>query len=186
MTTEIEFIHLLLRWFLTPFCLLFLYAAPMRKYTRVSHEKAQFVLKIAHLATVFWWKQPDYWRSYGLLPRLWHLICSKTYCSIRHHLLCLLIISTSEPRASMQSGLSFYLYTFALGSLFSLLWWLALNNSPAHERVPSVESKTASRMFVFWELRRRLQSDDQVHGKMIKGLLQLLLHSIKLNGLPWS
>ena len=38
--------------------------------------------------------------------------------------------------------------------------------------------------FVFWELRRRLQSDDQVHGKMIKGLMQLPLQSIKLDCLP--
>ena len=64
MTTEIEFIHLLRGWFLTPFCLFFLYAAPTRKCARMSSEMAQFVLKIAHLATVFWWNQPDYWRRY--------------------------------------------------------------------------------------------------------------------------
>ena len=58
--------------------------------------------------------------SYGLLPRIWLLICSKTYCTIRHYLLCLLIISTSEPRAPMQNGLSFTYTPLLWGRCFLL------------------------------------------------------------------
>ena len=121
MTTEIKFIHLLRGWFLTPFCLFFLYAAPTRKCARASHEMAQFMLKIAHLAILM---EPtrllEKVSSYGLLPRIWLLICSKTYCTIRHYLLCLLIISTSEPRAPMQNGLSFTYTPLLWGRCFLL------------------------------------------------------------------
>ena len=146
MTTETQFIHLLLGWFLTPFCLFFLYAAPTRKCARASHEMAQFMLKIAHLAILM---EPtrllEKVSSYGLLPRIWLLICSKTYCTIRHYLLCLLIISTSEPRAPMQNGLSFTYIPLLWGRCFLLtLITGAEYNSPVHERLPLVESKTGS------------------------------------------
>ena len=64
MTTETEFIHLLRGWFLTPFCLFFLYAAPTRKCARASHEMAQFMLKIAHLAILMEPTLHYYWRRY--------------------------------------------------------------------------------------------------------------------------
>ena len=47
--TEMEYIHLIRRQFPTPLWLFILNAAPSQKM-RLSHEMAQFVLKIAHLA----------------------------------------------------------------------------------------------------------------------------------------
>ena len=49
--TEMEYIHLLRRQFPTPLRLFILYAASSQKM-RVSQEMTQFVLKIAHLATL--------------------------------------------------------------------------------------------------------------------------------------
>ena len=64
--TEMEYIHLLRRQFPTALWLFILYAAPSQKM-RVSHEMAQFVLKIAHLALLM---EPirllEKFSSYGL------------------------------------------------------------------------------------------------------------------------
>ena len=49
--TEMEYIHLLRRQVPTALWLFILYAAPSQKM-RVSQEMTQFVLKIAHLATL--------------------------------------------------------------------------------------------------------------------------------------
>ena len=72
MITETEFIHLLRRWFLTPFCLFTLAWHPRKKCARVSQEMALFALEIAHLATSME-STPllEKVSSYGLLPRLW-------------------------------------------------------------------------------------------------------------------
>ena len=66
MTTEIEFIHLL--------------------RARVSHEMAQFMLKIAHLVILM---EPtrllEKVSSYGLLPRIWLLIFGKRVLTMSAH-----------------------------------------------------------------------------------------------------
>ena len=75
MITETEFIHLLRRWFPTPFCLFTFSWRPRKKCARVSHGMAQFVLKVAHLAISM---EPtpllEKVSTYGLLPRLWLLM----------------------------------------------------------------------------------------------------------------